>query len=143
MRHKLAVTFIRALLTGGCVVWASAALAITIAEAGPPAELPPAGFAGMQFADSRGCVYVRTGGASDQGGWAPRVSRDGQVICGLVPTFETRSAGIANAVPPSEIGFEGGVAARPAIYLIPPGYKPAWDDGRLNPLRGPRVGVNP
>ncbi len=34
----------------------------SLAKSNGPAELPPAGFTGSQFVDSKGCVYIRTGG---------------------------------------------------------------------------------
>ncbi|WP_172841075.1 SPOR domain-containing protein [Rhodovulum sp. P5] len=48
-----------------------------------PADLPPPGFLGVQFVDSRGCVFVR----GDVGGWQPRLSRDGVPLCGFRPSF--------------------------------------------------------
>ncbi len=50
-----------------------------------PAELPPADFAGQQYVDSKGCMFVRAG----SGGkvvWVPRVSREGVPICGNPPS---------------------------------------------------------
>ena len=67
------------------------AVAMTIGEAGPPANMPPAGFKGLEFIDSRGCYYIQTGGA-DAPNWVPRVTRKGQVICGLTPTFSIGDA---------------------------------------------------
>ncbi len=50
-----------------------------------PAELPPAGYAGQQYVDSRGCMFVRAG----SGGkvvWVPRVSRQGVPSCDNPPS---------------------------------------------------------
>ena len=50
-----------------------------------PAELPPAEFAGQQYVDTKGCMFVRAG----SGGkvvWIPRVSREGVPICGNPPS---------------------------------------------------------
>jgi cell division septation protein DedD len=50
-----------------------------------PAELPPADFAGQQYVDSKGCMFVRAG--TEAGTlWIPRVSRKGQPICGNPPS---------------------------------------------------------
>jgi SPOR domain len=67
------------LVVGGFV--ASAALG----EVMKPAELPPADFAGQQYVDSRGCMFVRAG-TGGQVLWIPRVSRDGALMCGNPPS---------------------------------------------------------
>ncbi len=57
----------------------------SLRNAGGPAEIPPASYKAMQYVDSRGCAYIRTG----YGGkvtWVPRVTRSKQLVCGLKPT---------------------------------------------------------
>ena len=66
---------------------ASVLLAALPAGAEPirPAELPPADYAGQQYVDSRGCMFVRAG----SGGkvvWVPRVSREGVPVCDNPPS---------------------------------------------------------
>lgn len=55
------------------------------AEPVRPAELPPADFAGQQYVDSRGCMFVRAGTETEVL-WVPRVSRQGVPICGNPPS---------------------------------------------------------
>ena len=65
---------------------ASAVYAQSVTQVGGPRELPPAGYKGMQFIDSRGCVFLRAG----LGGtvtWVPRVGSNRKVLCGYPPTF--------------------------------------------------------
>ncbi|MTH76235.1 SPOR domain-containing protein [Paracoccus aestuariivivens] len=50
-----------------------------------PAESPPEDFAGRQYIDSKGCVFLR-----EQGNWTVRVARDGSAICGYPPTLSVR-----------------------------------------------------
>lgn len=75
--------------------------AATLARDSGPAELPPSGFTGTQFVDSKGCVYIRAG----RGGivnWVPRVTRQKQVVCGYKPSFaktETRQVAAAQPAP--------------------------------------------
>lgn len=49
--------------------------------AGGPAEAPPAEFAGRQYIDSTGCVFLREGA-----GWTPRLDPGGEAVCGYPPT---------------------------------------------------------
>lgn len=47
-----------------------------------PLEQPPDDFTGAQYIDTAGCVYLRQGPV-----WAPRLDRDGSVICGYPPSL--------------------------------------------------------
>jgi hypothetical protein len=151
--------------------------AAAFAQSGP-AELPPAEFAGRQYVDSRGCVFVR---AEIDGTvtWAPRLDRDRTPLCGYRPSVsaglgqstgslpEIRPdtppvildaatvVGTAATAPAAAAPPRPGVPRRSDVHAgkigssptaggapgrrVPPGYKLVWDDGRLNPNRGPRT----
>ncbi len=100
---------------------------LSAAQAGPR-EVPPAAFRGAQYIDSRGCVFARvtTGGRV---AWIARIDGRREPLCGYAPSF-SRPA-VATPVPPR---------AAPEVVrlapMVPPGYKRAWQDGRLNPRRG-------
>lgn len=51
-----------------------------------PLEQPPEDFASAQYIDSAGCVYLRQGAV-----WAPRLDRDGTLICGYPPSLPAGS----------------------------------------------------
>ncbi len=168
---------------------ASAPLA-ALAQTGP-AELPPADFAGRQYVDSAGCVFVRAE-VNGTTAWAPRLNRDRTPLCGYQPSQATglgqtagtlpeirpdappvildgttvvETAATPQAAAPSATAAAAtaapaavarpGVPRRTDVYAgkfggtaapgtlsrrqIPQGYKLVWDDGRLNPNRGPRT----
>jgi hypothetical protein len=50
-----------------------------------PAELPPPDYAGQQYVDSRGCLFIRTGTPGNEI-WFPRVTRKGEPLCGYPPS---------------------------------------------------------
>ena len=68
------------------VLLASAASAQSLSQLGGPANLPPPGFTGQQFVDSRGCVFMKAGFGSNVT-WVARVSRDYRPLCGFPPSF--------------------------------------------------------
>lgn len=98
----------------GCAIALSAApaLALSQREAARPADLPPAGYKPTSWVDSRGCTYFR----SQADTWVPALDASGRTVCGTKV--------VRGAVSP----LTG--------YPVPPGYRVAWQDGRLNPLRG-------
>lgn len=68
------------------------ALAVGLLLAGPaaaqlavPAEVPPDDYAGQQYVDSKGCLFMRAGSKGDET-WIPRVTRDGVPLCDKPPS---------------------------------------------------------
>ena len=56
-----------------------------IAQDGP-AELPPEDYAGRQYIDSQGCIFLREKNG-DAVIWVPRTVGNNQNMCGFAPTF--------------------------------------------------------
>lgn len=65
------------------MISAGPSLGQSAARIGGPAELPPAGFTGQQYVDSRGCIFMRAGLAG-QVNWVPRIGADRKPICAQV-----------------------------------------------------------
>jgi predicted small lipoprotein YifL len=68
------------------------AMSIGLLLAGPaaagltgPAELPPPEYAGQQYVDSKGCLFLRTWSKGKEI-WTPRVTRDGVPLCDYPPS---------------------------------------------------------
>ncbi len=109
-----------AFFTGIALIFLSAGVqARSLRNAGGPAEIPPASYKAMQYVDSRGCAYIRTG----YGGkvtWVPRVTRSKQLVCGLKPTrvAGARPAAVTAAAPKRARAVIRQPAATPRITAV-------------------------
>jgi hypothetical protein len=96
-------------MTGGRAILRAAALSAmlagpSVAELPGPAEPPPKDYAGQQYVDSKGCLFLRAGPEGNES-WVPRVTRDGLPICDQPPSG--RRVPVAGEEP------EGGETASP------------------------------
>jgi hypothetical protein len=69
-----------------------------MAQLATPAERPPAGYDGLEYVDSAGCVFARI----DVGGrveWVPRVGQDRQQLCGQEPSVASAAAPMPEPMP--------------------------------------------
>ncbi len=69
----------------GAGLWAGGAMATSMT----PAELPPAGYAGSQYVDSKGCIFVRAGSGGNVT-WIPRMDRARNQMCNAQPSAVAR-----------------------------------------------------
>ncbi len=117
-----------------------------VSAAGAPADLPPKGYIGRGFVDSAGCAFTRAE-MDDTVVWVARLDATRTAVCDETPTFAGPSerlivtSPVAVSVAPRAVVKTKRAAptATPTAARAPTGFKRAWDDGRLNPNRGPRT----
>ena len=126
VRGLAAVAAAVLLAATGCVS------AQSVRDVGPPAELPPADFQGIQYVDSRGCVYIRAG-VGGVTNWVPRVNRDREVLCGFQPTF-VEAPPPASPTPPR--GASGGAVDLTAGPTGPSEAEPQAEAAARQPTAG-------
>ncbi|WP_192931132.1 SPOR domain-containing protein [Gemmobacter serpentinus] len=85
----------------------------TVGQIGGPKELPPAGFKGQMYVDSRGCVFLRAG-LNGSTNWVPRVSRNRKALCGYPPTLAAMAAPVEIATPAEMAAAVASAAPTPA-----------------------------
>jgi hypothetical protein len=113
-------------LRRGVQVGIAAALGLAwpaMAELIRPAELPPAGYAGQQYVDSRGCLFMRAGTPGNVL-WLPRVTRDGVPLCGNPPSgrrVPVMEEGASTDLPAADPAPEAAAAPTEAPVRAPTG----------------------
>jgi hypothetical protein len=80
------------------------------AQGDAPAELPPAGFEGRQYVDSRGCVFLR---AEVDGAvtWVAQLTASREPICNRRPTMDTAASPPPEPQMPADVATPGGLGA--------------------------------
>jgi SPOR domain len=100
----------------GLVACSTAALA----QLSGPANLPPSSYQGMQFVDSRGCLFLRAGFGA-QTVWVPMVDDGKNQMCGMAPSF----GGAVAAVAPAPLAKPVAPSVAPLVVAPAPVVKPA------------------
>lgn len=80
---------------------AADATAQALKDAEPPAEFPPASYRGIQYVDSRGCVYLRAG-IDGNVTWVPQVTRQRRQLCGFAPSLSAEQRAAATRQQPRQ-----------------------------------------
>lgn len=116
------------------------------AEPTRPAELPPSDYAGQQYVDSKGCMFVRAGRPGEVV-WIPRVTREGKPLCdnppsghrvpvveeiGVQPVPSTGASGTEAAGEPTDVGV-GGYFVAVGSFGVPANAEKA--EARLSALK--------
>ncbi|HOZ34449.1 MAG TPA: SPOR domain-containing protein [Tabrizicola sp.] len=87
-----------------------------------PAELPPASYAGQQYVDSKGCLFMRAGQAGKEL-WLPRVTREGVPVCGnprsgiRVPVVEEGASVAVDPAPSAAVTAPADDTAAGGFYV--------------------------
>lgn len=110
---KLVSSAVFAVFMGG-----AGALAQGLGAASLPAEFPPASFKGKQFADSRGCVFIRAG-VDGNVTWVPRLTRAREHICGAQPTFAKAQPAPEPVAQPAPEPKKVAEAPKPTVKVKP------------------------
>ena len=109
--------FAKSVAVAGWVTVICASLAMAQpAGLAEPAELPPAGFIGQQYVDSKGCVFLRAG-LGGRVTWVPRVTADRKQLCSG-PVAATEPAVVeepAATVKAAPVKAAPAMVAKPAV----------------------------